>query len=304
MRENLTELDRMIYGPTPEVSKTAAIVQEVIAPNPPMVPRTTPSFAPARYLPKRGSYYCTGSELIGEPWKCSELLDRPWGVCMRCSEEAKRREFRAALSQAYASIPPRFRWARPGAPEAIARIRSWEKDVKEALEIAINSNRNVVLVGDGRRGKTSGACVGLRGVIDQGLFESLNARERLEYGNTGKLPAKVDRARNARFVPASELKYESSESFALRNVARAASLLVFDGVGGELDSAPEGSGFLPGRIGLGRSVVDFRHDHERQTFYTTAFDKPKISKFFGDDFAGRMFEGAIIINLGRAKIEG
>lgn len=303
MTESLKELERMLYGPPREPLQTSAIVPEVIAPPPPIIPRTTPSFAPARYLPKRGSYYCTGAEWIGDPWTCSELLERP-GVCAHCSQEVKRREFRGALGQAYASIPPRFRWARPGAPECITRIRSWENEVKGALEAAVVSNRNVVFVGDGRRGKTSAACVGLRWVIDQGLFESQTQLERAEYANTGKLPAKVDRARGARFVPASELKYESSESFTLRNVARGATLLVFDGVGGELDSAPEGSGFLPGRIGLGRSVVDFRHDYERQTFYTTAFDKAKISKFFGDDFAGRMFEGAIIINLGRAKIEG
>lgn len=262
---------------------------------------------------------CGGGVAVGGKWECpGDEISKPArlpfaGVCKKCATEAERREFDAALVRPLKSIPDHFLWAVPKTPLAEARIQQW-KQVQEDLAALLADNQSAVFIGDARRGKTSAACLALRWIVDQGRHATMERAELVRYHERGLLPTRVTQARGARFVAAEALKRETSECFALEESAVRASVLVLDDIGAELDGAPLGSGYIPGRIGRVKSVIERRANREGvRTFYTTAFHdeartprgpevdlyRDRIARWYGDGIAGRMFEHALIVDVGR-----
>ena len=106
-------------------------------------------------------------------------------------------------------------------------------------------------------------------------------------------------ARGARFVAARALRGDSVATAAAREMAKAATVLVLDDVGDELDSAPEGSGWIPDRVAGTREVIDHRHKEPRlRTIITTWLAEERMAAYYGGGTAKRVYGQAAVVKVG------
>ncbi|MDC3983129.1 hypothetical protein [Polyangium jinanense] len=270
-------------------------------------------------MPRDGAYPCG--------YGCGGSSRLP-GICEACATEERQAAFDAELRPALRSIPARFAWAVPGGDELAERLKNeriqgWAR-VRRELMAAFDAGKNVVILGpEPQVGKTSAACVVLRHVIQRGTFDALPAEVRAALvGNaapsrplakTGAprrpvhveiaLPEQVRIARGARFVPARALRGDSVAAEAAREVATAATVLVLDDVGDELDSAPEGSGWIPDRVAGTREVIDYRHKEPRlRTIVTTWLSEERMAAYYGGGTAKRVYGQAAVVKVGTHKV--
>ncbi len=192
-------------------------------------------------------------------------------------EAERQREARDyQLSEATASIPPRFRWAHWHASDLHRRVH----DV-DAIKAARAATGSVVLMGPTGAGKSTLACCILRGIID--------AARPVDLPSFG---AEVNLARGARFVTARELAFaRASGTYGQEPpiVAHAcdATVLVLDDVG--QDAVRADSSLY--------DVLEARHNRNVPTIVTTGLDEGAIRARYGDGAWRRIFEGATDIEV-------
>lgn len=193
---------------------------------------------------------------------CGVLTTRtPCWTCSRRNDAAN--AARREKASAEASIPSRFRWAQLGAPELQARVKT-PHDVRVLASRLLGADR-ALLVGGSGAGKTSLACACLRERLDGGRFVSALRLgvARAQAGLGGGEAATVEQA-------------------------IAAPLLVIDDVGQEAKIATNAV----------RDVVFARHDEERPTWATTGLTVRMLAELYGDGFARRLSDGAVVLRLG------
>lgn len=303
------DLERMIFGPEKPRSpveimrdeKNAAFVAKVL--QPPPVMRPIPKFEELEEF-NGGEYVCNGAQWLkidhktGDPWMCDARIQFP-GICARCGTESTRREFWEELGPAFASVPKHYRWTRSGGDFDFFKtaVQGWDV-AKEELKKALATTSNIIILGGARRGKTSLACLAMHWIIRRGKYDACSQESILDWRKTGLLPKQVSMGRGARFLPVALLKEQNPATIALRDEAIAAPFLVFDDFGAELDSAPLGSGWITAKIALSKTVVERRSNRDKRMLTTTGFSRDAIASFYGDGVAGRLFEGAYVIDLG------
>jgi hypothetical protein len=183
-----------------------------------------------------------------------------------CDACAAKRDTQRCLDRGFRSVPAAYAWAALDAPELEKRVTG-RPAVKDAPESVLGAAR-VVFVGGAGMGKTSLAVAlyryALPKVRGSGLFVSAfrlaEARSKMRLGEESPLLAAATSVR----------------------------LLLLDDVGNEpkteLSSLP--------------SVVFERHEDERPAWVTTAFGPDELARRYGDGFARRVFERALVIRLG------
>jgi len=194
---------------------------------------------------------------------CGTLSARvPCWDCSRVRE--RRRSELTARELAAGSIPPRFRWARQGAPgfDLGGRVHGDH----ETLVARILGAERVCFVGGAGAGKTSLACACLRERLDGGLFVSAIA---------------LGLARAQAGLGDGEPKLVES--------AITAPLLLLDDVGQEAKVATNAV----------RDVVFSRYDADRPTWVTTGLTSQELAALYGDGFLRRIAgDGALVVRMG------
>lgn len=188
--------------------------------------------------------------------------------CWDCSRSRDRSRAESAAREAAAqSIPPRFRWARHGAPGFDLRGRV--QDDPETLAGRILGAERVCFVGGAGAGKTSLACACLRERLDGGLFVSAIA---------------LGLARAQAKLGDGEPK--------LVEQALAAPLLLLDDVGQEPKLTPNAV----------KGVVFGRYDADLPTWVTTGLTSQELVAAYGDGFLRRIAgDGALVVRMGVRK---
>ncbi len=321
------DLERMIFGPDKPASSTKPREQvaEPVLIAPPQSPiidlpmRPIPRFDEVPEFDAGGEHTCKASKSLkidsktGLPWVCEARIPFP-GICKQCANESTRREFWEELGPAFATIPEHYWWTKNGSefPFFEKAVKNWAV-AKEELRKALATDKNIVIMGGARRGKTSLAGLAIYWVIRQGKFDSCSPETIAEWRRSGTLPTQVTVARYAKFVSVALLKEQTPATLALRDEAITGTFVVLDDFGAELDSAPLGSGWVTSRITLSKSVVERRINRKqgigestsnkaksngKRTLTTLGFPRETIAAFYGDGVAGRLFEDAYIIDLG------
>jgi DNA replication protein DnaC len=310
------DLERMIFGPDKRTraevlhdEKVEAFVAKIVPRQTIPIARPIPSFAEVPEF-AGGDHECKGVLWLktdvktGQPWVCDAKLEFP-GICRRCGDESTRREWLEELRPAHETVPKHFKWTREGSECAFFKtaVQGWDI-AREQLRKALATNKNIIITGGARRGKTSLAMLAMHWIIKRGKFTSCSAETILEWRKTAILPPQVTMARGARFLPVALLKEQTPTTIALREEAIAAPFLVFDDFGAELDSAPLGSGWITSRIALSKAVVERRSNRDKRMLTTTGFPRETIAALYGDGVAGRLFENANVIDLGMWPEDG
>ncbi|HBU30064.1 MAG TPA: hypothetical protein DEB56_11165 [Thiobacillus sp.] len=213
------------------------------------------------------------SQTMGKgPWKCrcGVAIDHP-GVCDPCGEKLAREQAEAPVRTAVESIPPRFRWARFDAEQLRERVRpvAAVQQAIEATDLLSSIGQSVVIIGPAGSGKTSLACAILRAV----------AMRRGGHAWRCRFAAALE-------IGAARGAYGTRSP--LESDAIAASCLLLDDVGQETEAD---------RIHIAE-VLHARHDAERPTIVTSAFEPPVIHARYGGGVDRRIFEGASLIFVG------
>ncbi len=183
-----------------------------------------------------------------------------------CAECAAKRDAQRCLERGMRSVPAAYAWAALDAPELSKRVTG-RPGVKDAPEAVLGAAR-VVFVGGAGMGKTSLAVALYRYALPKvrgsglfvGAFRLAEARAKQRLGEESPLLAAATSVR----------------------------ILLLDDVGNEPKTEMSS---LAG-------VVFERHDEERPTWITTAFSPDELARRYGDGFARRVFERALIVRLG------
>lgn len=192
----------------------------------------------------------------------------------RVADEAARaiRRREGRLQRMCACIPPRYEQAVIGSSELGARVKS--PQAIAATERAISAP-GVVWTGLSGSGKSTLACAALR------------ARAAVEV--TMDLPWSYMFVRAAELAVASKHTKLGEGIAELVSRASTADLLILD----ELGSEPRSAHWTDVE-----DVVFARYERNLPTWYTTWTDAEDIAKRYGDGFARRVFERAIVIECG------
>jgi hypothetical protein len=253
--------------------------QEGIKPLPP-VAADAPNFN--RALAQAAGPKVAGARRCG---LCGDEVAHP-GICAACgaklAESARGEQAKAAIEQ---EIPKRFAWASWDAPELARRVAGGERMVVAARRALASAAPVVVLLGAGRAGKSSLAAAWLRGVISEGRL-------------------------GARWVPSRDLATEEAPEGRGLPLQRAiaATRLVLDDLGAELDGAPRESGLLAQRAVPAAKVITERHDRDRPMVITTSIGaelpvgdtgalRRAMADYYGDNIAGRIYEHAAVVRV-------
>jgi DNA replication protein DnaC len=285
--EELKRLNAQFYqhranlGLTPEGRATVRAVPADALCRPNDLPQR---FGPAPTLDslvKVGGYRCIARLPTGKV--CGKKINTP-GICEVCGKreetEAEDREHQARLDLA---IPPLYQdvtWeALPtlmnedGTEPRVALSPQQIEDVREAFA----THPRIILLGPAGGGKSSLAAAHVRAALD-------------------------DKIVNARFFSARALVDKPGgdplEELICRSANRAT---VIDDLGTEFHGAPAGGGLAAQRIVVIDNALRDRHERKLGYIITTEYDRPRIEHFYGDGLARRIFEGAIIIPVGRKQ---
>lgn len=215
---------------------------------------------------KYGLYLCT----CGREYENIIHDDTSGMMCPSCSLKATREEELRAVADRFAretasSVPPRYQWAAFGAPELAKRVRPTR--AIETAQVSLEAPA-IVLLGPAGSGKTSLACAILRAMAAHrrtwGLFTSSFA---------------LAKARR-------EQRLGRGEAEPIDSACRT-SVLLLDELAAEQD-----------RDTSVDEVIRCRHDYELPTVYTSGFGAERIIARYGDGVGRRIFEQAIVIELG------
>lgn len=231
------------------------------------------------------------------------LRDGEGYVCAAC--EARREQARRveALRLGYGSIPPRFAWARWGAPELLGRCPRLAALPAERRERTLSGLREaascgawVCLRGPAGRGKSSLAAAMLRGVLDAGAAPDASreawrrARGALWVGARALAKAKAEHPLG-RGDPVLVIAGQPVSFAALTQ----APLLVLDDVGSEAT-----------RNGAVEDLVHERHEAEAPTIVTTWLESDEeAGRLYGGGIVRRLFDpSGVIVGLSEEKRQG
>lgn len=213
---------------------------------------------------------------------CGEAISTP-GICARCgARETTDAEARARQARLDRAMPPLYQdvtWEtlpslmnEAGTEPRVALSPQEIEDVREAFA----THLRVILLGPAGGGKSTLAAAHVRDALDGGVV-------------------------NARFFSARTL-IDKPGGDPLEELIRTSAnrATVIDDLGTEFHGAPAGSGLAAQRIVVIDNALRDRHERKLGYVITTEYDQPRIEHFYGDGLARRIFEGALIIPIGRA----
>lgn len=183
-------------------------------------------------------------------------------ACRTCREARWRQD---ALQKRLHVIPPRYRWADLKDALMGQRVRAWGP-LRAALAGA--PGRSLVLWGPAGAGKTSVMAAMVR--------------------------AEVEADRDVCWVAARDLATTRAqnglgEESALESRAKRCRLLALDDLGNDRRT----------QLSAIDDVLLERHDQELRTWVTTALGPAEVTARYGAGIARRVFEGALVIEVGR-----
>lgn len=241
-------------------------------------------------LPKEGRYRCSGT--LGNGDRCPVAVAYP-GRCPKCYAAVERQERAEKIRARMNRIPGEFRevtWealeregqlvSRAGGARVhcdLARVAR----VREALR-GLPVGGRAVIVGPAGRGKSTLASAWLRSEIERGVS-------------------------NAWWVAADDIDSETvvdvgehGEGTTLpRDLVSRGESIVLDDLGGEIAGAPLGSGVLAQRIQASSKAIARRAARNAgRLVITTPFGEKDLALFYGGRIVRRVFEGALVIDLG------
>lgn len=208
---------------------------------------------------------------------CGTMVRARW--CKPCADAADAADERGAaateLAPALESVPTSWRWAHLGSPLLASRV-SGASVALAAIERRVPWPEGVTLYGAGGRGKTSLAVA---------IFHAWITRPQIA----------VDLRRGARFVSARLLPLAKGDhargSGGSEYMGSIGSpFVVLDDLGSEGD--------MPHARAAVADVLAERFAWDRPTIVTTFLEEPAIRQRYGDGVARRMFERALVLNLG------
>lgn len=226
----------------------------------------------------------------GRCGRCGAAVEHP-GICAGCAHLVAEAELREASGVAIErEIPERFRWARWDAPELAQRVAGGAAKVASARAALASGAPVVVLVGPGRKGKSSIAAAWLRGGLGAGHL-------------------------GARWVAARHLGDEQAPEGRGLPYDRALSAeeLVLDDMGAELAGAPKESGLIAQRAEPAIRLISERYDRgvNGRFVVTTPIGaevpessgqgaalRRAMAAVYGDGVAGRIYEHAAVVRIG------
>jgi DNA replication protein DnaC len=201
---------------------------------------------------------------------CGEHMLRPDSLCGAC--DAKRRAIEEQKANLIATrIPKRLRWATFDAPELGQRVKD-QAAIAKVKTAAIKGLDRLVLQGPAGVGKSVLATCALRQIMG-------------EHGQYA-----------GRFFDGFEISIARAHSGLgdeAPDVASAmgAGILAFDDVGSGKNSSHDATA----------DVIFRRHADERPTVYTTGFSLEELRGKYGDGICRRIFENAIVIDMGATR---
>lgn len=226
----------------------------------------------------------TPSPRLSRLWVCAGCrspIAQGRCYCETCAE-IKAREWRAGwIREAIDSVPAVLRWARIGAAELAERVRdvSAVYQIEQAVR-APDTWPRVTILGPAGTGKSSLAAALFQAEID----DCLAARR--------SSPLHMGLVAKSRFVSCAKLALCRRDTGLgsvpkLLTVCNEAPLLVLD----DLGQLGEGAGSPV------HEVIQSRYDSALRTVVTTGLRPDQISNVYGDGFARRLFEHALVINF-------
>lgn len=261
-------------------------------------------------LPAEGAYRCAT--------KCGATIARP-GVCGPCGRLREEEDARAEFAAALDSVPPKFRWARAEAPELAARLQQiMGTKVDGPLTPAAAVEKAAVALMTGRlhtvtiygpnpdAGKTSLACAIFHTIVQAAIDAWLGYYREIVASREGFRKAEPRLAgfgRGARFIAARDLASSRDRgadapppAFAR---ARAASFLLLDELGQEIESRDDGYS-AASRAKASTDVLAHRWDLGLPTLITTPFSTETICKIYGGSIEKRTAKGreASVLRIG------
>lgn len=184
----------------------------------------------------------------------------------------RRKDFR---EWALSSVPTSYRWARFDAPEFAERVPKRD-GIKLALDALESRAPRVVIQGGAGDGKTSLAVAMLSRLVDS-------------WTDLRSLPGVFCHSYRLGLARAQYGLGEGEPPAVLR--AMEANILLLDDLGSERQTQ---NNAVP-------DVLFERHAEDMVTWITTGLSAKQIAERYGDGIARRVFEHAVIINLGKTE---
>lgn len=196
--------------------------------------------------------------------ECSEPTKEQDGRCWKCTARAER------IADALETIPPRYRWASLVEPFMANRVRIWPS-IRAKVATCEARARNIVLRGAAGCGKTS-------------VLAAL-VRAELEVGRLGV------RWVAARDLATTRAQHDLGEVSSLESMAMSCRVLALDDLGNDRRT----------QLSAVDDVILERHDRELVTWTTTALSPDELTARYGAGVARRIYEGALVLDLGAPK---
>lgn len=233
-------------------------------------------------------------------WDCKIQFDEPMPPPGRCAEcEAKeqrhvdhleRTRITDLLASARQSIPDSFTGLTLDRKELLERCPN-PSAIKKAWA-AVAGAKSAVIIGESGLGKSTLAVAMLNEVLRMGGF--------------GSSVGMQERAAKARFIAARHVAFEKQEETgrpsprSLTEAATFASVLVLDDLGQELAGCPPGTPLAAMRITGACNIFNARYDSGKGIhIVTTPFTEEQVSSVYGGGVCRRIFERAVVIDLGK-----
>lgn len=184
-------------------------------------------------------------------------------ICSPCSLGNMR------VESAIAQLPPAYRWSHPDAPDLPNRAPRWGA-IRATILDAVQNRRSAVLIGPAGSGKTSVAAAMIRHAW------AIHQAEHPRFFHAHRLAI----ARGQHGLGEGEAP--------MVHWAMTSPMVVIDDLGNERKT----------ELSAVMDVIFDRHAESLCTWYTTPFGHDEISKRYGDGIARRVFEGALVVDLG------
>jgi hypothetical protein len=186
--------------------------------------------------------------------------------CARCwRRKADEQRLAEVLADRLRTIPPRYQWAAWDNQAMASRVHGLGR-LRASLANA--HSRNVVLLGPAGSGKSSALAALVREAVEGGA---------------------APRWVSARDLATTRSQHDLGEASELERAAMRAPILALDDLGNDRRT----------QLSAVDDVLLERHDMELVTWVTTALGPSEVTARYGAGIARRVFEGAIVVEVGR-----